>query len=158
GTLSAPFTLVAGGSRASGTATRGDSYTLNVQQSTFPSSQASGLRGPQVGEQIIINLFNSQDPKSTELGIVTNSQTPLVCNATNTQTTFASSNICDFTTGGTINPTADGCLIGDGNISAQGSGNVSVVTVGQPQADQILQLSLTYNAPSVDFNLEIRAR
>src|SRR5262249_10870474 len=28
GTLSAPFTLVAGGSRASGTATRGDSYTL----------------------------------------------------------------------------------------------------------------------------------
>jgi hypothetical protein len=39
GTNAAPFTLVAGGFRATGTATKLDIYTLSVQESTFPASQ-----------------------------------------------------------------------------------------------------------------------
>ena len=57
GTNSAPFTLVAGGFRATGTATLLNIYTLSIQESTFPAaSSTQGARGPQVDEQLFINI------------------------------------------------------------------------------------------------------
>src|SRR2546430_13553724 len=64
-TNSAPFTLVAGGFRATGRATWLNIYTLSVQESTFPAAQPSpsmqGALGPQVGDQLFIDINLTTD-------------------------------------------------------------------------------------------------
>ena len=171
GTNSAPFTLVAGGFRATGTATWLNIYTLSIQESTFPAaSSPQGARGPQVGDQlfIVINAAPLQAQKVNFLnGVRDFTRLKLVGKPINI------SRRCDTNTGegdpvdlGTLVPagsgTSRGCITVNGSINSQEGtlGDTFKLTI-QP-SDQIVQFILTFptrtanDNSNVDFDFIIR--
>jgi hypothetical protein len=165
GTNAAPFTLVAGGFRATGTATWLNIYALSVQESTFPAAQ-----GPQVGDQLLIDFIDTA-PRVQEVKVPPNSPkdfstfqfsgSPIDVIRTCAAPTVAAAPV-DL---GTLQPA--GCIAVNGTINLQeaplGMPSDTLKLTLQP-SNLIVQFVLSFavstarDAADVDFNLFIRRK
>jgi len=168
-TTSAPFTLVAGGYRATGIATWLNIYTLSVQESTFPAaSSTQGALGPQVGDQLLITInLTTMPPQAQEVsflnGVRDFTRTTLIGNP------IQISRRCDTKAGetdpvelGTLGPagagTSRGCTVVNGSINneerdSNGQFFADTFNLAVQPADQIIQFILTFpRAVATDFN------
>jgi hypothetical protein len=180
-TNAAPFTLVIGGFRATGTATKLNIYTLSVQESTFPAaSSTQGALGPQVGDQLLITINLSTTPsQAQEVSVLVDA------NGVRDFTRFtligspiSVSRTCDTKTGesdpvnlGTLAPAgpeaSGGCTTVNGSINFQEKDShgrlfADTFLLGVQPADQIIQFILTFptvndvDDRATDFDMIIR--